>query len=88
MVTEPVPAGRTEALEEASLTQHVEGLCFSVMMLHEGYQLGVSVGAAGDRDVRWYALPDDALRAEAWRLLGRRVEVWSRGGIVQRVELA
>ena len=34
------------------------------------------------------ALPDDALRAEVWRLLGRRVEVWARGGIVQRVELA
>lgn len=88
MVPEPVPAGRTEALEEAPLTQNVAGLCFSVMMLADGYQLGVSVGAAGDRDVRWYALPDDALRAEVWRLLGRRVEVWSKGGAVQRVELA
>lgn len=88
MVIEPVPAGRTEALEEAPLTQHVAGLCFSVMMLHDGYQLGVSVGAAGDRDVRWFALPDDSLRAEVWRLLGRRVEVWARGGAVQRVELA
>lgn len=88
MVSEPVPAGRTEVVEEAPLTERVEGLCFSVMMLGDGYQLGVSVGAAGDRDVRWYALPDDALRAEVWRLLGRRIEVWSRGGIVQRVELA
>ena len=88
MVTEPVPAGRSEALEEAPLTQHVEGLCFSVMMLHDGYQLAVSVGAAGDRDVRWFALPDDALRAEVWRLMGRRVDVWSRAGTVQRVELA
>jgi hypothetical protein len=58
------------------------------MMLHAGYQLGVSVGAAGDRDVRWFALSDDALRAEVWRLLGRRVEVWERAGTVQRVELA
>jgi len=88
MVPEPVPAGRGEALEEAPLTQHVTGLCFAVMMLHDGYQLGVSVGAAGDRDVRWFGLPDDALRAEVWRLLGRRVEVWARGGAVQRVELA
>lgn len=88
MVTEPVPASRTEAVEEAPLTERVEGLCFSVMMLDSGYQLGVSVGAAGDRDVRWFALPDDALRAEVWRLMGRRVEVWSRGGTVQRVELA
>jgi hypothetical protein len=88
MVTEPVPACRSEALEKAPLTEHVTGLCFSVMMLHEGYQLAVSVGAAGDRDVRWFALPDDALRAEVWRLMGRRVEVWARGGAVQRVELA
>ena len=88
MVPESVPAGRSEALEEAPLTQHVEGLCFSVMMLHDGYQVGVSVGDAGDRDVRWFALPDDALRAEVWRLMGRRVEVWARGGTVQRVELA
>lgn len=88
MVTEPVPAGRSEAIEEAPLTQHVAGLCFAVMMLGDGYQLGVSVGAAGDRDVRWFGLPDDALRAEVWRLLGRRVEVWARGGIVQRVGLA
>jgi hypothetical protein len=58
------------------------------MMLHNGYQVGVSVGAVGDRDVRWFGLPDDALRAEVWRLMGRRVEVWSRGGTVQRVELA
>jgi len=56
------------------------------MMLGDGYQLGVSVGAVGDRDVRWFALPDDALRAEVWRLLGHRVEVWARGGAVQRVE--
>lgn len=88
MVPEPESASRSEALEEAPLTQHIEGLCFSVMMLHDGYQLGVSVGAAGDRDVRWFGLPDDALRAEVWRLLGHRVEVWARGGTVQRVELA
>jgi hypothetical protein len=88
MVIEPVPSGRDEALEEAPLTQNVEGLCFSVMMLHDGYQLGVSVGAAGDRDVRWFGLPDDALRAEVWRLLGHRVEIWARGGTVQRVDLA
>jgi hypothetical protein len=88
MVTEPIPAGRGEANEEAPLTQNVVGLCFSVMMLSTGYQVGVSVGAAGDRDVRWFGLPDDALRAEVWRLLGRRVEVWARGGTVQRVELA
>lgn len=88
MVTESVPASRSEAIEEAPLTQHVAGLCFSVMMLHDGYQLGVSVGAAGTRDVRWFALPDDALRAEVWRLMGRRIEVWSKGGAVQRVELA
>lgn len=88
MVPEPESASRSEAIEEAPLTQHVVGLCFSVMMLNDGYQLGVSVGAAGDRDVRWYALPDDALRAEVWRLMGRRVEVWARGGTVQRVELA
>jgi hypothetical protein len=88
MVPESVPAGRSEAPEEAPLTQHVVGLCFSVMMLSTGYQVGVSVGAAGDRDVRWFALPDDALRAEVWRLMGRRVDVWSRAGTVQRVELA
>lgn len=88
MVTEPVPAGRAEALEEASLTQHIVGLCFSVMMLSDGYQLGVSVGTAGNRDVRWFALPDDALRADVWRLMGRRIEVWSKGGAVQRVEVA
>jgi hypothetical protein len=88
MVTEPVPAGRSEALEEAPLTQHFGGLCFAVMLLDDGYQLAVSVGAAGDRDVRWVGLPDDALRAEVWRLLGRRVEVWARGGTVQRVGLA
>lgn len=88
MVTLSESAGRTEVLEEAPLTQHVVGLCFSVMMLSDGYRLGVSVGAAGDRDVRWFALPDDALRAEVWRLMGRRIEVWSRAGVVQRVELA
>ena len=88
MVPESVPAGRSEALEEAPLTQHVVGLCFGVMMLHDGYQLGVSVGAAGDRDVRWFALPDDALRADVWRMMGRRIEVWSRAGTVQRVEVA
>jgi len=75
------------AVEEAPLTQHVGGLCLAVMLLNDGYQLGVSVGAAGDRDVRWFGLPDDALRAEVWRLLGHRVEVWARGGVVQRVEM-
>jgi len=76
------------AAEEAPLTQHVGGLCFAVMLLDDGYQLGVSVGQTGDRDVRWFRLADDALRAEVWRLMGRHVEVWSRGSIAQRVELA
>lgn len=75
------------AVEEAPLTQHVGGLCFAVMMLDDGYQLGVSVGTKGDRDVRWFRLADDAMRAEVWRLMGRHIEVWARGGIVQRVEL-
>ena len=75
------------AIEEAPLTQHVGGLCFAVMMLDDGYQLGVSVGAKGDRDVRWFRLADDAMRAEVWRLMGRHIEVWARGGVVQRVEL-
>ena len=75
------------AVEEAPLTQHVGGLCFAVMMLDDGYQLGVSVGTKGDRDVRWFSLPDDALRAEVWRMMGRHVEVWARGGVVQRVEM-
>ena len=75
------------AVEEAPLTQHVGGLCFAVMMLDDGYQLGVSVGTKGDRDVRWFRLADDAIRAEVWRLMGRHVEVWARGGVVQRVEL-
>ena len=73
--------------EEAPLTQHVGGLCFAVMLLDDGYQLGVSVGTKGDRDVRWFRLADDAMRAEVWRLMGRHVEVWARGGIVQRVEM-
>ncbi len=75
------------AVEEAPLTQHVGGLCFAVMMLDDGYQLGVSVGTKGDRDVRWFRLADDAMRAEVWRLMGRHIEVWARGGVVQRVEL-
>lgn len=75
------------AVEEAPLTQHVGGLCFAVMMLDDGYQLGVSVGTKGDRDVRWFGLGDDAMRAEVWRLMGRHVEVWARGGVVQRVEM-
>jgi hypothetical protein len=75
------------AIEEAPLTQHVGGLCFAVMMLDDGYQLGVSVGTKGDRDVRWFRLADDAMRAEVWRLMGRHIEVWARGGVVQRVEL-
>lgn len=75
------------AVEEAPLTQHVGGLCFAVMMLDDGYQLGVSVGTKGDRDVRWFRLADDAMRAEVWRLMGRHVEVWARGGVVQRVEM-
>lgn len=75
------------AVEEAPLTQHVGGLCFAVMLLDDGYQLGVSVGAKGDRDVRWFRLADDAMRAEVWRMMGRHIEVWARGGVVQRVEL-
>jgi hypothetical protein len=75
------------AEQEAPLTQHVGGLCFAVMLLDDGYQLGVSVGQTGDRDVRWFRLPDDALRAEVWRMMGRHVEVCARGGIVQRVEM-
>ena len=75
------------AVEEAPLTQHVGGLCFAVMLLDDGYQLGVSVGTKGDRDVRWFRLADDAMRAEVWRMMGMRVEVWARGGIVQRVEM-
>jgi len=75
------------AVEEAPLTQHVGGLCFAVMLLDDGYQLGVSVGTKDDRDVRWFRLPDDAMRAEVWRMMGRHVEVWARGGIVQRVEM-
>ena len=75
------------AVEEAPLTQHVGGLCFAVMMLDDGYQLGVSVGTKGDRDVRWFRLADDAMRAEVWRMMGRHVEVWARGGVVQRVEM-
>lgn len=75
------------AVEEAPLTQHVGGLCFAVMLLDDGYQLGVSVGTKGDRDVRWFRLGDDAIRAEVWRLMGRHVEVWARGGVVHRVEM-
>jgi hypothetical protein len=75
------------AEQEAPLTQHVGGLCFAVMLLDDGYHLGVSVGQTGDRDVRWFRISDDAMRAEVWRLMGRHVEVWARGGIVQRVEM-
>jgi hypothetical protein len=81
------PESRSAA-EEAPLTQHVAGLCLAVMLLDDGYQLGVSVGQTGDRDVRWFRLADDNIRAEVWRLLGHRVDVWSRGNVVQRVELA
>jgi hypothetical protein len=73
--------------QETPLTQHVGGLCFAVMLLDDGYQLGVSVGAKGDRDVRWFRLADDAMRAEVWRLMGRHVEVWARAGVAQRVEM-
>lgn len=82
----PDPESRSTG-EEAPLTQHVEGLCFAVMMRDDGYQLGVSAGTKGDRDVRWFRLADDAMRAEVWRMMGRRVEVWARGGVVQRVEM-
>lgn len=75
------------AVEETPLTQHVGGLCLAVMLLADGYQLGVSVGAKGARDVRWFRLADDAMRAEVWRMMGRHVEVWSRNGTVQRVEM-
>jgi len=80
------PESRSAA-EEAPLTQHVGGLCLAVMLLDTGYQLGVSVGQPSDRDVRWYRLADDAIRAEVWRMLGHRIEVWARGGTVQRVEM-
>jgi hypothetical protein len=75
------------AEQEAPLTQHVGGLCLAVMLLADGYQLGVSVGTKGDRDVRWFRLADDSIRAEVWRMMGRHVEVWARGGVVQRVEM-
>lgn len=75
------------AVEEAPLTQHVGGLCFSIMMVEAEYRLGISVGHVGDRDVRWFILTDEAIRADVWRMLGRHVEVWSRGGVVQRVEM-
>jgi hypothetical protein len=73
--------------EEAPLTQHVGGLCLAVMLLADGYQLGVSVGQTGARNVRWLRLADDAMRAEVWRMMGRNIEAWSRAGVVQRVEL-
>jgi hypothetical protein len=75
------------AEQEAPLTQHLGGLCLAVMLLADGYQLGVSVGTNGDRDVRWFRLADDSIRAEVWRMMGRHIEVWSRGGIVHRVEM-
>jgi hypothetical protein len=87
MVPEPESASRSEAVEEAPLTQHVGGLCLAVMLLDDGYQLGVSVGQTGARDVRWFRLADDAMRAEVWRMMGRHIEVWARGGIVQRAEM-
>ena len=83
-----VPDSESRSAEqEAPLTQHVGGLCFAVMMLSDGYQLGVSVGAKGERDVRWFRLADDAMRAEVWRMMGRHVEVWARGSVVHRVEM-
>jgi len=84
MVFDPEPRS---ADEEAPLTQHVGGLCFAVMMLSDGYQLGVSVDAKGERDVRWFRLADDAMRAEVWRMMGQYVEFWARGSVVHRVEM-
>jgi hypothetical protein len=57
------------------------------MLLDDGYEMAVSVGTVGARDVRWFRLADDGIRAEVWRLLGHRIEVWARGGVVQRVEM-
>ena len=67
------------------MTQHVGGLCLAVMLLDGGYEMAVSVGTVGARDVRWFRLADDAIRAEVWRTMGRHIEVWARGGVVQRV---
>lgn len=75
------------AVEEAPLTQHVGGLCFAIMLVEAEYRLGISVGHVGARDVRWFSLTDEGIRADVWRMLGRHVEVWSRGGVVQRVEM-
>lgn len=80
MVTESVPAGRTEVLEEAPLTQHVAGLCFAVMAVGDSHRVGLLLDGA----TTWLTIPDEALRAEVWRLLGHRIEVWSRDGVVYR----
>lgn len=84
MVPQSVPSSRSEALEEAPLTPHVVGLCFAVMAVGDSHSVGLLVDAA----TTWLTIPDEALRGEVWRLLGRRVGVWARGGVVQRVELA
>lgn len=75
------------AIEETSLTQHVGGLCFAIMLIENSYQLGVCVGQVGARDVRWFRLVDEGIRADVWRMMGRHVEVWSRDGIAHRVEM-
>lgn len=83
----PDPESRS-AVKEAPITQHVGGLCFSIMMVEREYRLGISVGHVGTRDVRWFALNDEGIRADVWRMLGRHVEVWALNGVVQRVELS
>jgi hypothetical protein len=85
MVTEPESSRRAEA--EAPLTQHVGGVCFAVMLLDQRYEVGLLDGPPSARSVRWFILADDAIRAEVWRMLGQHVEVYARGGVVQRVEM-
>lgn len=86
MVTEPESARRTE--EATPLTQqHVGGVCFAVMLLDGRYELGLLSGPPDARAVRWFTLADDSIRAEVWRMLGQHVEVWARGGVVQRCEM-
>lgn len=84
MVSAPEPRS---AHEETPLTQHVGGLCFAIMMVEKTYRLGVCVGQVGNRDVRWFELADEGIRADVWRMMGRHVEVWSRDGIAHRVEM-
>lgn len=88
MVPESVSAGNTQGIEEGALTEWVGGLLFSVLLDDDGrYRLGLLIGHRGNRHVRWFVLADDGIRAEAWRMLGHHVEVWSRHDIAQRVEM-